>query len=361
MKDKWVSRLMRVLILAAGAGAGAALAFLCVQVHDLTSDEPVALGLLILLYGGMGAMGALCAYLFTPRMLSWWREESAALEKRMDDLSTTQLISMVLWLMGGLLVASLLTQIWRFLGDGIFTMALSAICYVVLGVMGITIGARRADDLGAMLAGGLRGPQEEMLPLRVKVLDGSVLMDGRIAAICRTGIVEGEVITTDYVIAEMQEMADSADAARRARGQKGLETVRQMQSGSCPLRVETTGTPFPLETDVALMSLVRERSAALLTADAAMHKAARVAGIAVVNVNDLACAMRSVTAAGDVLALRITKEGREAGQGVGYLEDGTMVVVENAAHLLGGTVEVVVTSVLQTSAGRMVFARPREQ
>ena len=355
MRSKLLKNLLRILLYAAGAGAGSVLAFLCVQVHDMTSDEPLALWLLVLLYAGMGALGILSAHLTAPKIVAWWSDTMSILEKRTEALTTTQLISMVIWLLGGLLIASLLTQILHFLGESIFTMSVSAILYVVLGVLGLTIGAHRADDMASLMAGSRvrKGGTRSS----TKVLDASILTDGRIAAVARTGVIEGELFTADFVLTELTEMSESSDAAKRLRGQRGLETVKALQSSGNALQVESTDHPAPLEPDVALMTLVREKSATLLTADSLMHKAARVAGIPVVNLNDLAVALRTVTSAGDVLTVRLTKEGREAGQGVGYLDDGTMLVVEGGSAHIGHTVDVTVTSVLQTSAGRMAFAR----
>ena len=355
MRSKRLKNLLRILLYATGAGAGSALAFLCVQVHDMTSDEPLALWLLVLLYAGMSAAGILVGHLTAPKIVSLWSDMMSALEKRTDTLTTTQLISMVIWLLGGLLIASLLTQILHFLGESIFTMSVSAILYVVLGVLGLTIGAHRAEDMAALMESGRVGKGGKKSS--TKMLDASVLMDGRIAAVVRTGVIDGVLLTTDFVLAELTEMTESPDASKRVRGQRGLDTVKALQSAGAVLQVESTDTPAPLEADVALMTLAREKSATLLTADTLMHKAARVAGIPVVNLNDLAVALRTVTSAGDVLSVRLTKEGREAGQGVGYLDDGTMLVVEGGSAHIGHTVEITVTSVLQTSAGRMAFAR----
>ncbi len=350
MKSKVLKNLLRVLLYAAGAGAGSALAFLCVQVHAMTSDDPLALGLLILLYGGMGALGVLAAHLTAPKIVSLWTDMMSALEMRTEKLTTTQLISMVIWLLGGLLIASLLTQILHFLGESIFTMSVSAILYVVLGVLGLTIGAHRAEDMASLMA---EGRVRKNSGAAMKLLDASALMDGRIAAVCRTGVIEGEIATADFILAELQEMAASPDAAKRLRGQRGLDTVKALPN----LHIESTDGPAPAETDVALMALAREKHATLLTADSLMHKAARVAGVSVVNLNDLAMALRTVTAAGDVLTVRLSKPGKEAHQGVGYLDDGTMLVVEGGSEHIGDTVAVTVTSVLQTSAGRMAFAK----
>ena len=354
MKTKGFKQLLRVLLCAAGAGGGSVLAFLCVQVHDMTSDEPLALWLLVLLYGGMGALGMLIAWVAAPRFVGWWGDMTAVLERRMESLTTTHLMSMVIWMMGGLLIASLLTQILHFLGESIFTMAVSAILYMLLGVLGLSIGARRAEDMAALLAQGrVRKGKERSA---VKVLDASVLMDGRIAAVLRTGVIEGEVQTADFILAELTEQAQSPDAAKRLRAQRGLDTAKALQ-----LTVEVTDGPAPAETDVALMALAREKNATLITADAMMHKAARVAGLAVINLNDLAVVLRTVTSAGDVLNVRLTKEGKEPGQGVGYMPDGTMVVVEGGSDRIGQNVEATVTSVLQTSAGRMAFAKLNEE
>ena len=358
MKSKFLKNLLRALLYAAGAGAGTAGAFLCVQVHGMTSDDPLALWVLVLLYVGMSALGILIAHLLVPAIVSWWTDQMSSLEKHTSALTTPQLISMAIWLMGGLLIASLVTQILHFLGDSIFTMAVSAILYVVLGMIGLTLGAHRADDMAALMEQGhiRRGHKAN----GAKVLDASVLMDGRIAAVARTGILAGPLMTADFVVAQLREMAASPDAAQRLRGQRGLETVKALQADANAFTVEATEDAAPPETDVALMSFVRDRGATLLTADAMMRKAARVAGLNAVNLNDLAMALRAVTSAGDVLSVRLTKEGREPGQGVGYLEDGTMIVVEGSSALIGSTVEVTVTSVLQTSAGRMVFAKRNE-
>ncbi len=352
MRSKVLRNLLRTLLYAAGAGAGSVIAFLYVQVHDLTSDAPLELWVLILLYVGMGALGMLAAHLLAPRFVSWWNDSMLAVEKRLEALTTTQLVSMGVWLLGALLTASLIAQILHFLGESMFTMAVSAILYVVLGVLGLSIGARRAEDMAALMAQGRsrRGGKSGM-----KLLDASILMDGRLVPLMRTGVIEGEAATTDYILAELTEAAASPDSGKRLQAQRALDAVKALD-----LKILQTEGPAPAEADVALMALCQEKNAVLLTADALMCKAARVAGVKAVNLNDLAMALRTVTAAGDLLTLRLTREGKEAGQGVGYLEDGTMLVVEGGADRIGQTVSVTVTSVLQTSAGRMAFAKLSE-
>ncbi|MBQ8202141.1 MAG: TRAM domain-containing protein [Clostridia bacterium] len=367
MKSKQIQRILWFLMLCLGAGAGVALAFLCVQVHRMTNASgALNLGTLVLLYGGMGALGALMGHLLSPRLITWCSEAVAALEKHMDTLSLAQLAAMCTGLITGFLIAALLTQVLDFLGDSIFTLAFSAMLYVVLGVMGLTIGKRRTEDFAALLS-HLPVMRERRSTRRtnagadnpgLKVLDGAVMTDGRLEAVCRTGFVEGELLLPDFVLEELRQMAESADATRRVRGRRGLAALEHLQADEhIRLRVEHTDRLPLQETDVRLLSVVRDMNASLLTSDLGVSKMARAAGLPVLNLNDLACALRTVTAAGDVLAVRITKEGREAGQGVGYLEDGTMIVIEGGSSLIGETAEVTVSSVLQTNAGRMVFAR----
>ena len=362
MKSKQIQRLLRILVMGAGAGAGVALAFTCVQVYRLTMASAMPLGLLVLLYVGMGAVGMLLGWLAGPGVLRWCSEGMDKLEKQMDALSMAQLASMVTGLITGLLIAALVTQVLNYLGDSIFTLAASATLYVVLGVTGLTIGKRRTEDFSEMLSSTTprrdRRARKASGEAPVKVLDSSVLVDGRIHAVLKTGFLEGELLIPDFVMEELRALADSADEARRIRGRRGLETARQLQEDpAVALRVEDTGDLSQQDADVRLMTLVKDMNATLMTGDFNLNRAARVIGLRVLNLNDLAVALRQVTAAGDVLAVRVTKEGREAGQGVGYLDDGTMIVVEGGRSFVGQTVSVTVTSVLQTSAGRMVFAR----
>ena len=354
MRSKVIQRIMHFLIICVGAGAGAAIAYLCVEVQKLTLAWDMQLWHLITLYVVMCLLGALLGHLAARPVIRWFGEQLGRVERLMDTLSTAQKAAMVVGVIMGFLVAALLSQILHFLGESIFTMSVSAILYVVLGVLGLTIGAHRAEDMASLMA---EGRVRKETGATMKLLDTSALTDGRIAAVHRTGVIDGEIATADFILAELQEMTASPDAAKRVRGQRGLDTVKALPN----LRIESTDGPAPAETDVALMALAREKHATLLTADSLMHKAARVAGVPTVNLNDLAVALRTVTAAGDVLTVRLSKPGKEPHQGVGYLEDGTMLVVEGGSEHIGGRVEVTVTSVLQTSAGRMAFAKLIEE
>lgn len=358
MKSKHIQTLLRVLLLGAGAGAGVALAFLCVQVHRMTTASTVNFGVLVLLYGSMCAAGMLAGHLLAPRAIRWFDEVMGAVERYMDELSPAQLAAMTAGLITGLLIAALLSQVLAFMGDSIFTLAASATLYVVLGVTGISVGKRRTEDFAAFMNRSQpRHQRTQADAAQTRLLDASVLMDGRVEAVLKTGFLGGAAIP-DFVLEELKHLADAADEAKRMRGRRGLEVAERLKADEdLALRVLDTEPSNEADADLRLMTLARDTGAALVTNDFNLSRAARLAGLTVLNVNDLACALRPVTAAGDVLSVRIAKEGREAGQGVGYLDDGSMLVVEGGRSHVGQTVTVTVSSVLQTSAGRMVFAK----
>ena len=193
-----------------------------------------------------------------------------------------------------------------------------------------------------------------------RVLDTSVLVDGRIADVAEAGFLDGPVLVPRFVVRELQRLADATDPLRRARGRRGFDVLDRLRR-SPGVEVELTDADVPeaAEVDGKLVALARARGARLLTNDIALGRMAALEGVPTGSMNDLAGALRSVTVPGAAITVQVVREGKEAGQGVAYLEDGTMVVVEGGKRFLGQPLEVVVTSLLQTSAGRMVFARPR--
>jgi uncharacterized protein YacL len=215
----------------------------------------------------------------------------------------------------------------------------------------LAVALRRAEGPSAVPAAQAAG---------AKLVDSSALIDGRIADVAATGFVEGVLMVPRFVLRELQRLADLADAQKRNRGKRGFEVLQRLQ-GLTGVTVEIVDdevaeTP---EVDLKLLEVARRRGAAVLTTDYNLNRLAEVSGIMVLNVNDLANALKAVVLPGEVLRVQLLREGKEAGQGVGFLEDGTMVVVDQGRPLVGQEVSVVVTSALQTSAGRMVFARPR--
>ncbi len=197
-------------------------------------------------------------------------------------------------------------------------------------------------------------------PANTKVLDTSCIIDGRIEEILGTGFVEGQLIIPQFILQELQQLADAANDQKRSKGRRGLDILNRMQS-SYPTQIVINAADYdePTTVDAKLVRFAQEISATLLTNDYNLSKVANLQKVPILSVNDLAQAVRPIYLPGDDLELRILKEGKEPAQGIGYLEDGTMVVVEEGQKYVGGETQVVVTSALQTSAGRMIFAKPR--
>ncbi len=252
----------------------------------------------------------------------------------------------------GAALSALLTPLFAPLSTG-WRAAVTVLLYA--GLMGT--GARTGLRVSRLAR--LRTTVAQSMPEACpKVLDTSVIIDGRIFDICKAGFLEGELIVPTFVLDELRHVADSADALKRARGRRGLDILQKLREElDCPVRVEEWREEDGAEVDVKLLRLARRLNGAVLTNDYNLNKVAGVARVPVLNINELAGALRPVVLPGEEMTVHIVREGKEPGQGVGYLEDGTMVVVENGRRRVGETLEVAVTTVLQTSAGRMIFTR----
>ncbi|MDE3156151.1 MAG: TRAM domain-containing protein, partial [Acidobacteriota bacterium] len=191
-----------------------------------------------------------------------------------------------------------------------------------------------------------------------KVLDTSVIIDGRIADICETGFIDGALVIPQFVLKELQLVADSADALKRNRGRRGLDILQKIQK-MAGVEVVISDVDFPdvREVDLKLIELARTLQGKIVTNDFNLNKVAQLRGVEVLNINELANSLKPVVLPGEIMKVFILKEGKEYNQGVAYLDDGTMVVVDNARKMIGRTIDIVVTSVLQTTAGKMIFGR----
>jgi uncharacterized protein YacL len=235
---------------------------------------------------------------------------------------------------------------------------------VVFGYLGLQLGIQRREDfLGAFprlserLAGRGGRIRRSSVP---KLLDTSVIIDGRIADITQSGFLEGPLLVPRSVLAELQRIADASDQIRRNRGRRGLDILNKMQKELHAVQIYDEGDDMASgQVDAQLVRLARALSAWIVTNDYNLNKIAELQGVRVLNVNELANAIKPVMIPGEELTVHVIKDGKEAGQGVGYLDDGTMIVIEGGKKHIGETLETVVTSVLQTVAGRMIFARPK--
>lgn len=224
----------------------------------------------------------------------------------------------------------------------------------ILGYLGLVIGSKKAEEVN------FRSTEAKKY-VDHRLLDTSVIIDGRIADICDTGFVDGELIVPRFVLNELQFIADSSDSMKRSRGRRGLDVLNRMQK-STAINIEIVEQDFPKikGVDGKLVALAQKLNAKLMTNDYNLNKVAELQGVRVLNVNELANAMKPVVLPGEQMVVKIIREGKEQGQGVGYLDDGTMIIVDGAQKMINMNVEVVVTSVLQTTAGRMIFTELKE-
>ncbi|AFM28165.1 PIN/TRAM domain-containing protein [Desulfomonile tiedjei] len=223
---------------------------------------------------------------------------------------------------------------------------------MILCLVGLQLGSTKGRELKKKSETG-----KEKVRDVIGILDTSVVIDGRIADVCETGFLCGDLIIPQFVLKELQMIADSSEATKRTRGRRGLDILNKMQKLShVVIIIEATDYPSVKEVDQKLIEMAKETGYAIITNDFNLNKVAEVHSIQVLNINQLANALKPVVLPGETMKVQILKEGKEHGQGVAYLDDGTMVVVDNGRRYMGKTVEVTVTSVLQTTAGRMIFA-----
>jgi len=282
----------------------------------------------------------------------------AVAEWVVDKLSTHALAKGSLGFFFGLVVAYfLMWTLERFdFASWTGTRLLTA---VLLGYLGVIVGMRWPGGVqGRVLAEPAALDGTGTVP---KLLDTSVIIDGRIADVCDTGFLEGIFYTPRFVLQELQRIADSSDPLKRNRGRRGLDILNRMQKSQVRVEVLELDAPETKEVDEKLLVIAKQRGAKIITNDFNLNKVAEIHGVPVLNVNDLANALKPAVLPGELLTIRVIKEGKESGQGVGYLDDGTMVVVDNGKVYMGQKIDVVVTSVLQTAAGRMIFAKKREE
>ena len=284
--------------------------------------------------------------------------------EQVQELSTAEFVAAILGLFVGLLLGLLLglplAQIEGPLGTWL---PLGISLFLGLGMMGLTVAKRfdliaAAEGAGLIRRPGAKDEQAEGDPH--VVVDTSVLIDGRIAEIVDSGFIYGTLVVPRFVLEELQHIADSSDALRRNRGRRGLEILSRMQRDPrTPVEIVEDEAPGIAEVDAKLVEIAKRRSRVVLTNDFNLNRVAELQGVRVMNINSLANAVKPAVLPGEELRVKVIQEGKEAGQGVGFLDDGTMIVVEGGARLIDRDVDVSVTRVLQTVAGRMIFAQPR--
>jgi uncharacterized protein YacL len=352
-----MERFVRALGAVLGVLVGLALASVEVGGQTLFADSPIAGFLLALWVVAWLVTGLLVLPYLTIVPARW-------LMRGVSTLSTSEFVTAIIGLVVGLFMGLLLgLPLARFPDPYGRILPIGISLVLGLGMLGLTV-AKRHDLLRAIQVMGL-SPQRQAAaapaPARGPfiVVDTSVLIDGRIADIVESGFVYGTLLVPPFVLAELQQIADQSDVRKRTRGRRGLDILAQLQkSEQVGVEIPDEDVPEATEVDAKIIALARARNAAILTNDFNLNKVAELQGVRVLNVNSLANAMKPAFLPGDSLRVSVIQEGKEPGQGVAFLDDGTMIVVEGGIRHLGRDLDVTVTRVLQTVAGRMVFAQP---
>lgn len=307
-----------------------------------------------------GAVLGLIVFLITPFVITHAGNMAVWTDGKMKSIPTQDIILGVIGLIIALLIGVLLNfPLSRIPWVGPY---LSLAVTLLLAYLGVNFMLSRKDDFPFIYSQLARRsiPVPERKEPPVKVLDTSVIIDGRIMDICKTGFIEGEIIVPGFVLEELRHIADSSDLLKRNRGRRGLDILNKMQK-ELHMGVKIVNNDYEdiSEVDSKLVKLAQDLGGVILTNDFNLNKVSELQGVAVLNINELANAVKPVVLPGEEMSAHIIKDGKEAGQGVAYLDDGTMIVVEGGKKYIGDTIEVLVTSVLQTAAGRMIFAKPK--
>ncbi|MGI6706053.1 MAG: PIN/TRAM domain-containing protein [Clostridia bacterium] len=304
-------------------------------------------------------------YFMAPVLITWFMRVVSWVESRLHEVPMADIIFGSVGLIIGLLIAYLLTTpLTRLIPFSWMATLISVILYAFLAYLGVSLSTKRREEinLGNFFKknpGKGRAAKDETR-IYPKILDTSVIIDGRIFDICKTGFLEGPLVIPRFVLQELRHIADSSDALKRNRGRRGLDILNRIQK-ELDIEVQINDTDFPeiTEVDGKLLRMGQALKAKVLTNDYNLNKVAEFQGVEVLNINELANAVKPVVLPGEEMVVQVIKDGKEIGQGVAYLDDGTMIVVDGGKKYVGETIDVLVTSVLQTAAGRMIFAKPK--
>ena len=279
-------------------------------------------------------------------------------EWRLRRASLTRLIGAAIGSILGILGAYFFTLVLRYnVPSGPTLSFLQILIMLLMAYVGLVVGANKGDLLNLAALGGLFGGEKQGKKVH-KILDTSVIIDGRISDIAETGFLDGVIVIPQFVLRELQMVADSADSMKRNRGRRGLDILQKLQKvASLNIQIVEDDFPAVREVDLKLIELAKVYEGKIITNDFNLNKVAQLQGVDVLNINELANALKPIVLPGEIMHVFILKEGKEYNQGVAYLDDGTMVVVDNARKAIGKTIDISVTSVLQTTAGKMIFGK----
>jgi uncharacterized protein YacL len=364
-----LNKIIRGALTLAGASAGYAIGILVtkiIRVQRLIEISPFTpLTELVISIVGAVVFGFIL-FAMTPWLMRKGLRSANWVETEFQKIPTTDILVGSIGLIIGLIIAYLISQLLINIPIPFVGNILSVIIYIFLGYLGISIATKKINDLINLPnifkwnIGKEKDIAKEDYKYQPKILDTSVIIDGRIADVCKTGFVEGPLIIPEFVLEELRHIADSSDSLKRNRGRRGLDILNKIQK-ELIMEVQIVDTDFEdiAEVDSKLVRLGQMMNGKIITNDFNLNKVSELQGVPVLNINELANAVKPVVLPGEEMVVQVIKEGKEMGQGVAYLDDGTMIVVDGGKKHIGETMDVMVTSVLQTAAGRMIFAKPK--
>lgn len=350
----------RIILSVFGAGGGIYAAYRAIGPAERLLETQLSLWQIFLMLGLGGLVSGLIVYLIAPWLIATVWQSTNWVEGRLQKVPVQDTLVGSFGLIVGLIIANLLgVALARIPLVGTF---LPTIGSLILGYLGLSLAVKKRDELvslfGLLRLGGRDKAGERAA--RYKILDTSVIIDGRIADVIESGFIEGPLMIPASVLEELRHIADSSDTLKRNRGRRGLDVLNRIQKElKVPVEIYERDLGEHLDVDSRLVKLAQLTGGCIVTNDFNLNKVAELQGIRVLNVNELANAVKPVVLPGEEMIVHIIKDGKESGQGVAYLDDGTMIVIDGGKRYIGETVDVLVTSVLQTAAGRMIFARPK--
>ncbi len=358
-----LKRLVRGLLTLMGAGMGIGIALAINFILDEFDLYIFPQNQKLLLTIICGLLMAIVFFISSYRIMKGTYAFLKWAEGKLSEVPMHDIFFGSIGLIVGLVIAFLISDPFRNIGLTWVSITLTAGVYLLFGYLGINIAVKRREELANLLLFRRQprekaGKRDARIP---KVLDTSVIIDGRIFDICKTGFIEGPIVIPSFVLEELRHIADSSDPLKRNRGRRGLDVLNRIQKElDIEVEIYEDNMDDVNEVDSKLLKLGQMLNAKVVTNDFNLNKVAELQGVPVLNINDLANAVKPIVLPGEEMEVQVIKDGKETGQGVAYLDDGTMIVVDGGKKHVGETIEVLVTSVLQTSAGRMIFAKPKE-
>jgi len=356
-------KILKGILTFSGSLAGVAIVWFALNVFSNNYIFELSWYQDIIAYVLGGILFGLVFLLASQRLIEFGAECIKWVDGRIQEVPMIDILLGAVGLIVGLIIAYLVSFPINLIRIPWLSILLTIVIYALMSYFGISTAIKRRDELNSVL--WLKKPQKlkgmNSFPhIRSKILDTSVIIDGRIFDLCKTGFIEGTLVIPSFVLDELRHIADSSDQLKRNRGRRGLDILNKIQN-ELDVSVEICEKDFEDVNDVdsKLLKLGTVLNAKVLTNDYNLNKVAEFQGVTVLNINELANAIKSVVIPGEEMFVQVVKDGKETGQGVAYLDDGTMIVVDGGKKHVGETIGVMVTSVFQTAAGRMIFAKPK--